>query len=843
MSSIWPTIAVPETFAQRQDSCYIASQPVAFSGRLADGRHSAADGYQKSLESHQEFLRIYQGRSMIKESKHFYEFGPFRVDPDKRVLLHDNQPVSLQPKAFETLLVLIKNSETVVLKDDLMKSVWPGTFVEESNLAQNIFVLRKTLGEATGEHRYIVTVPGRGYRFTEKVRFVPPLEQQDDLVLQSHSITRVVIDEQTSSRNWWPWLVGSAVVVAVLIWGGAWYRKSHPAPKLAEKDTIVLADFVNTTGDPVFDGALREGFSAQIGQSPFLNLLSGQRTAQTLSLMGQPKNTQLTHDVAREVCQRTASTAVLDGTIAQLGTRYLLTLKALDCSTGETLASTEAEANDKGRVLDALGTIAAATRTKLGESLASVQKYDVSPESVTTPSLDALHAYSLSMKERTGNFQNCIPLFKHALELDPKFAMAYAQLGVVYVNIGETALGAENIRKAYELRDQVSEREKFYIASHYDDMVTGDLEAARRDVELWAQLYPRDSTPWANLNVIYAYIGNYDKVFTYTKRAIDLTGLTGPSPNMAWAYIFLNRLDEARAVALSAQTQHVDDPLFHFNLYVIDFLQRDFAAMEREAAILIANSTWADGGLNDEADSSAYVGQFAKGREFTRRAVEAALKSDKRQSAGFYEADAALRDALVGNLQIAKQEAKAALARSNSKEVESAAAIALSLSGDSASAARLSNDLSQRFPQDTVVQFNHLPTIRAAAEIHNGGAKVDAARAIKLLEPTAPYELGTTALDSGISLFPVYVRGEAYLAAKQGAPAAVEFQKILDHGGVVTNEQIGALALLGLGRAYVISGDKSKAHAAYQDFLALWKDADPDVPILKQAKAEYAKLQ
>jgi len=452
--SVCPAFASPETFAQRRNSCYIASQPVAASGRLADGRHSAADGYQESLETRQKFLRIYQGRRMIKESKHFYEFGPFRLDPDKRVLLRDNQPVPLQPKAFETLLVLIKNSETVVLKDELMKSVWPGTFVEESNLAQNIFVLRKTLGEATGEHRYIVTVPGRGYRLTEKVRFVPHQQQEDDLVLQSHSITRVVIDEQESSRNWWPWLVGSAVVAAILILGGGWYQKSHPAAKLAEKDTIVLADFANTTGDPVFDGALREGLSAQLDQSPFLNLLSGQRTAQTLSLMGQPKNARLTQDVAREVCQRTASAAVLDGTIAQLGARYLLTLKALDCSTGETLASTEAEANDKGRVLDALGKIAAESRTKLGESLASVQKYDVAPESVTTPSLDALHAYSLAMRERTGNFQNCVPLFKHALELDSKFAMAYAQLGVVYVNIGETALagcGKTRFREGFAL--------------------------------------------------------------------------------------------------------------------------------------------------------------------------------------------------------------------------------------------------------------------------------------------------------------------------------------------------------------------------------------------------------
>jgi eukaryotic-like serine/threonine-protein kinase len=773
---------------------------------------------------------------MIKEPKHFYEFGPFRVDPDKRLLLRDNQPVPLQPKAFETLLVLLQNSETVVLKDELMKSVWPGTFVEESNLAQNIFVLRKTLGEGSGENRYIVTVPGRGYRFSEKVRFVP---QQDDLVLQSHSITRVVIDEQTSPPNWWPWLGVAAVVLFIL--GGAWYWKSHPVPRLAEKDTIVIADFANTTGDTVFDGALRQGLSAQLEQSPFLNLLSDQRAAQTLGLMGQPKNTHLTHDVALEICQRTASAAVFDGSIAQVGARYLLTLRALDCSTGETLASTEAEASDKDHVLDALGKAASMTRAKLGESLVSVQKYDIAPQSVTTPSLEALQAYSLAMKARTGNFQDTIPLFERAIELDPNFAMAYAQLGVVYVNIGETALGAENIRKAYVLRDRVSEREKFYIASHYDDMVTGDLEAARRDCELWAQLYPRDGIPLANLNVIYVYMGDYDKVFSLTKKAVDLSGIAGPSVNLVSAYVFLNRFDDAKAMALAAQTQHVDDPIFHLNLYTVDFIQRDFAAMKREASELISNPTWADSVLNDEADSTAYTGQFSKAREFTRRATDTALKAGKKQSAGFYEADAALRDALVGQEQIAKQEAKAALALSNSKDVESAAAIALGLAGDSASATRLANDLGQRFPQDTVVQSNHLPTIQAVAEIR--GHKHDGGKAIKLLEPAAPYELGTTALDGGISLFPVYVRGEAYLAAKEGASAGVEFQKILAHPGVVNNEQIGALAVLGLGRAYVLSGDASKARTAYQDFFTLWKDADPDVPILKQAKAEYTKLK
>lgn len=384
------------------------------------------------------------------ETKQLYEFGPFRLDPDKLLLLRDDQPVPLPPKAFETLLVLIQHSETVVLKDDLMKSIWPDTFVEESNLAQNIFVLRKTLAEAAGDHRYIVTVPGRGYRFTEKVRLVPG---RPDVVVESHSITRVVVDELTdeltddelpddeltdeqSSSNWWRW-AGVAAIILAAVFAAVWYRSSDKAPrfsesKLTEKDTVVIADFANTTGDPVFDGALRQGLSAQLEQSPFLNLLSDRRTAQTLALMDQPKDARLTHELALEVCQRTAGAAVLDGSIAQVGTSYLLTLRALDCSNGEALASAEAEASDKNHVLNSLGSVASAIRGKLGESLTSVQKYDVPPEYVTTPSLEALKAYSLAMKERNrpnSDLTLTRQLFQRAIDLDPEFAMAYAQLG------------------------------------------------------------------------------------------------------------------------------------------------------------------------------------------------------------------------------------------------------------------------------------------------------------------------------------------------------------------------------------------------------------------------------
>src|SRR5271163_4680276 len=553
---------------------------------------------------------------MANETKHFYEFGPFRVDPDKRLLLRENQPVPLQPKAFETLLVLVRNSENVVLKDDLMNSVWPGTFVEESNLAQNIFVLRKALGGASGENRYILTVPGRGYRFTEKVRSVP---QQEDLVVQSHSITHVVIDEQSSPDNkTWRWVAIAGVAIVALLAAGLYWRSlpaTHRAAKLNEQGSIVVADFANATGDSVFDGTLRQGLSAQLEQSPLLTLLSDQRTAQTLSLMGQAKDAHLTHEVAFEVCQRTASAAVLDGSIALVGSRYLLTLRALDCASGEALASTESEAGDKTHVLDALGKIASATRSQLGESLASVQKYDVAPENVTTPSLEALHAYSLAMKARTGNFLQCVPLFERAIELDPNFAMAYAQLGVVYVNVGEKVKGAENVQRAYELRDHVSEREKYYISTHYDNMVTGDLEAGRRDSELWTQLYPRDPGPLGSLNIVYFYLGDYDKVLTITQKASLYSG-GKPNPNLVWSYIFVNRLDDAKAESLRAQTEHVDDPLFHLSLYMIDFLRHDVGGMESEAAGLVGDPTWGDAMLSDEADTAAYGGQFAKAREF-----------------------------------------------------------------------------------------------------------------------------------------------------------------------------------------------------------------------------------
>jgi eukaryotic-like serine/threonine-protein kinase len=636
--------------------------------------------------------------------------------------------------------------------------------------------------------------------------------------------------------------LGSTLLVAVLIAGFLYYR-SRPAGKLSDKDTIVLAEFINTTGDPVFDGTLRQGLSAQLEQSPFLNLLSDDRIAQTLALMAQPKEARLTRELARQVCQRTASAATIEGSISSLGSQYVLGLKAVNCRNGEVLANEQATANGKEQVLKAMGEGATKLREKLGESLASLQRFDAPAENVTTPSLEALQAYNLGFQAVMVKNDDvaAIPLFQRAIDLDPNFAMAYARLGTNYSNIGQMARSAESTRKAYELRQRVSEREKLYITSHYEYSVTGNLEAARKTYELWVQTYPRDDVPPTNLGSIYAQFGDYEKALAENGEALRLNpGNALTYGNQVNLYLQLNRLDEAKATAQEAQARHLDSPPIHFNLYWVDFLEHDVWGMEREAAALMGKPGWEDLVLYYESDTAAYGGKFSHAREMTRRAADSAQRADEKETAAGYEAEAAVREGLVGNMALAKQQAQAALALSNGRDVEAVAAIALGLAGDSAQAIRLADDLKKHFPEDTMVEIEYLPMIRAAVALQAGNGT----KATEALATAAPYELGST-VPSGVTftLYPVYLRGEACLAAHQGAAAAAEFQKILDHPGAVANEPIGALAHLGLARAYGLAGDQAKSRTAYQDFLALWKDADLDIPILKQAKAEYAKLQ
>jgi DNA-binding winged helix-turn-helix (wHTH) protein/tetratricopeptide (TPR) repeat protein len=780
---------------------------------------------------------------MSPETKTLYEFGKFRCDPREHLLLCEGKPVPLSPKSFEILVALIQSNGRLLTKDELMKQVWPDSFVEEANLTVNISALRRVLGEASAGQQYIETVSKRGYRFV-----APVIQNRDGAIMGTSAQTSTAMQKEQPPavtslpttaarfRRWWLALVG-LLVVTILISAALVFRA--PA-KLSDKDKVVLADFANSTGDSVFDDALRQGLSSQLEQSPFLNLLSEERIAQTLALMARPKDSRLTHELAREVCQRTASAAVLDGAIAQVGTQYLLTLKAINCSNGESLGSAQAQASDKNHVLDALGKVASEIRNKLGESLASVQKYDAPPENVTTPSLEALKAYSLGYQAMVvrSDYAGSIPMFERAISLDPNFAMAYARMGTSYFALNEMVRAAETVQRAHELQKRVSEREQFYIAEHYEILVTGNLEAARKVDELSAQTYPRD-TPYTNLGLIYSELGDYDKALAAFEDALKFNPETGNRyANLVSGYVQLNRLDQAKATAREAQRHHIDYPDVHVNLYWVAFLEHDAAGMEREAAEMTGRPGHEDQMLNNEADTALYGGQLAKARVLTRRAMESAQKVDEKEAPALYQADAAVREALVGNADLAKQQARAALALSNDRDAEALSAIALAMAGDFAQASHLAADLGRRFPQDTIVQSNYLPTIHAAAFL----GRKDHGKAIEVLVAAAPHELGGNIQSLNFVLYPVYLRGEAYLAAKQGIAAAAEFQKIIDHPGAVRSEPIGALARLELGRAFVLSGDNVKAKAAFQEFLTLWKDADPDIPILKQAKAEYSSL-
>jgi tetratricopeptide (TPR) repeat protein/predicted Ser/Thr protein kinase len=635
--------------------------------------------------------------------------------------------------------------------------------------------------------------------------------------------------------NRWKTLVAATLAIVTL--AAAAYIYFHRAPKLTDKDLVVLADFTNTTGDAVFDGALRQGLAVQLEQSPFLNVVSEAQMQQTLKLMGQPGDAKLTSDVARELCQRTQSAAVLDGSIASLGSKYVLGIQAMNCHTGDVLAEEQTTADSKEQALKALDGAATKLRAKLGESLSSVQKFDTPLQQATTSSLEALQAYSMGRKTMVGKGDSAaaVPFFSRAIQLDPKFAMAYASLGTAYSNLAEIGLAADNTKQAYELRGRVGDRERFYIESHYFQLCTGDLGGARRVYEVWAQTYPREVGPRTNLATIYTLLGNYDKSLAMATEAVRISPQDSQGyADLVTAYIYLNRLDQARATALEAQAKNLDSPDLRLYLYVVAFLQDDAAGMRQQIALSTGEPGVEDSLLSNEADTSAYFGHLRTAREFSRRASASAERAEEKETAASYEVNAALREALFGNSGEARKRSQAALALSTDRDTQYGAGMALGFAGDSPRAEALAHHLAEQFSADTAVQYCYLPTIRALIALN----RKDSSKAIELLQVASPYELGTAG-----GLYPVYVRGEAYLVGRQSSEAATEFQKILDHRGIVQNEPIGALAHLGLARAYAMSVDTTKARAAYENFLALWKDADPALHILMEAKAEYAKLQ
>jgi len=635
-----------------------------------------------------------------------------------------------------------------------------------------------------------------------------------------------------------------AVVAVVLLSGGAYFYL-QPHPKLTDKDTIVLADFTNTTGDPVFDGTLRQGLAVQLEQSPFLSLISEQRIVHTLSLMGQASDARLTPELAHEVCQRTASAAVLDGSIANLGSQYVLGLRAKNCRTGDVLDEEQVEVARKEDVLNALTQIARKFRTRVGESLVTVEKHDTPLVEASTPSLEALKAYSMGWRVTASPGGDAVVLFfKHAIEIDPKFAIAYASLGLTYASTGETELGTENIRKAYELRNRASDNEKFFITAYYDGRATGNQKKAQQTCAAWAQAYPREWTPHAFLaGFIYPVLGEFEKSAEEAQKTIELAPDFGIGyAHLGYSSIGLNRLEAADNAVQKASERRIEIPLLALLRYDLAFLKGNIGDMQREVAAARGKSGVEELISDHQAFALAYSGHLQEATKMLRRASDLAQQTAHREKAAGFETRAALWEAFYGDKLAAKPAAMSALALAKNREVQYGAALALAIAGDSSQAQILTNDLESSFPEDTSVKFNYLPTVRAFLALNHG----DPAKAIEILQIAIPYELGQPrSSQTGFfgALYPIYARGQAYLAARQGAAAAKEFQKILDHPGIMVGDPIGVLAHLQLGRAYAVQGNATKAKAAYQGFLALWKDADSDIPILKQAKAEYAKLQ
>lgn len=775
---------------------------------------------------------------MIRE---LIKFGEFELDAAGFHLQRSGRTVKLERIPMELLILLVERPGELVAREEIVAKFWGNTFLDTDNAVNTaVRKIRQALEDSPEQPRFIQTVSGKGYRFIAQIDKTAEQRQQSPAGLSAVVTT---LDAEPGTRLARHWKVAAMGVTAL---AGAFlvYSYLHKTPKLTDKDTIVLAEFANTTGDPVFDRTLRQGLAVQLEQSPFLSLISEERIRQTLRFMGQEPDARLTPEFAREICERTASTVVLEGTIASLGSEYVLSLSATNCRTGDILDDEQVQAARKEDVLNVLSQIANRFRARVGESLASVKQHDTPLAEATTSSLEALKAYSTAWQtQATGGSAAAIPHFNRAIEIDPKFALAYAALGRMYDDLGEPELSAENTTKAYELRDRVSEREKFFIGASYDLEVTGKFVTAEQTCKLWSQTYPRDPIPHAFLSGdVYPAIGNYERATAEANQviALDPDFVVGYW-NLAYAYEYLGQLGEAENTVRRAAERKLEIPDFLVQRYDIAFLKGDKTAMRQAVA-----SSWGKSGAKDwisdhEALALSYAGQLRQSRAMSQRAEELAEQANQREEAALFEAGAALREAFFGNASVARERATAALGLSKNKDVRYGAAFSFALAGDNSRAEMLAKDLEKHFPEDISVRFSYIPSIRALLALN----RREPTKAVELLEVSVPYELG--APHSSMhgffgAMYPVYVRGLAYLAAHQGREAGAEFQKILDHPGIVVSDPIGVLARLQLGRSYLVSGDRTRAKSAYEDFLNLWKDADSEIPIFKQAKSEYASL-
>ena len=778
----------------------------------------------------------------------FVRLGAFEADFRRRELRCAETTVRLQEKPLAALALLIEKQGEIVTREEFRRRLWPGNVIVEfdRNLATAVNKLRTALGDTAGEPRYIETIPRVGYRLIAPLEYVhadapastPPLASPGQ---KASSIPAPSLPPgRTSHAVRW-----ASIALAVVAIAAAMGVRLALAPTdarstlpLTWKDSVVVGDFANSTGDAVFDGTLRQGLLTQLERSPYVNLVSDARIAQVLALMERPRDTLLAPQIAREVCERSASVATIDGSISSIGQQYVLHLSAANCKTGDVLAREQATADQKEKVLAALGAAAASLRERLGESLPSLHANAAPPENVTTTSLEALQAYSIGYHHLLVDNESvrASPFFERAIALDPTFAMAYARLARCYDAEDNQSKAAEYFAKAHALRDHASEREQFYIDAYYEYVSTGRFEAAAQKFELWAQTYPADAAPLAALGNLYTTLGEFDHALERRQRALEVDPGVGVNyGNLAQNFVQLNRFEDARKIGQLAQARQLDSISLRAWLRWGEFL--DGRPDDRQGIVgpFLDRPLAKEWVLLQDAAFAAWAGRLAQARDLTQRAIDGYARTGRMESVATREVEGAVRDALAGNTDIAQRAARLALTHFDSDYVRTGAAMVFALTGDGADASKLAGTIGDRAPESTVVTGNYLPLVRASLALHAG----DPSAAVAALAPALPFGSGWL----GYPLMPAFLRGQAYLALKDGAKAAAEFNTLV--GGVCATDSNFpcALAALQLARAHAIEGDIAKARTEYQRFIAQWQDADAGTPLLQAARVEYGKLR
>ena len=758
-------------------------------------------------------------------------FGVFEADFDRRVFTKRGVRIRLQDQPFKVLGMLLEQPGEIVSREEIRQRLWAAdTFVEfDDGLNTAIKKLRAALADSADKPRFIETVPRRGYRFIAQVTLPLP----EDLPAAQTEISSTPPDR--AGIGWKARVARIAIVFILLaIIGTAWRIRIRPSP-LQGTDLILLVDFENSTGEPILDDTLKQATAVELGQSPFLNIVSNDRVRDTLRFMSRPPDDRVPLAIAREVCQRAGAKAYISGSVARLGTGYVLTMRSVSCLDASTLALEKVNASSKEALLPAIDQAAARMRRKLGESLKSIEQFDVPIEEATTRSLEALRAYSLGDEQRArGHEKDSIPFFDHAIELDPKFAMAYARRGAALSNLGETERAATEFKRAYELRENLSEREKFYLTVRYMDTVSGDTAKTMQTFELWHQLYPRDLAPLNGLSSRYQIVGEYEKALAVAQEALAVRPDYYVSyANLSSSYQALNRFDEAKKICAAAAAAKHDSLYTHQTTFEIASLEHDQETLQREIAAAKGTPS-EDTIVTLQALTLAKSGKMRLARQMFERSYASRRLVGLSDHAAYTMAAEAVIEADFGFEKRAKKQARESLRLGRGIDAEENAAEALALAGQAKQASSLAEDLHRRFPRHVPLNSACLPTILATIEIR----RRNPAKAVQLLQQAIPYDYSEFA-----SLAPVYIRGQAYLRLGAGKEAAAEFQKYLDHRGINASFPRHALALVGLARAFTLIGNTARARKAYEDFFAMWSEADPDIPFLLEARAEYQKLR